>query len=458
MSKKNLLFIAYLYPPAGGKALPGVQRTVKFVRYLDRFSPWVLTLHPDRYPDFFTTDNATPLPVAGEKIEYAGTFDLFSVLLRLREMLRPSRNGPSSAADSAPSLPSRNAPAREAAGRFQEIKDLVSGLLRFPDYAHPWIFPAIAKGRELIRRHDIDAIFATGMPWTSLTVGWCLKKLTGAKLMVDFRDPWVGNLFASPKPRLVQRMESGLERRIVSDADLVSLNTDPLREEFIERYPHVSPERFVTLPNGFDDHDFVDIPELDAPGTAKGEGPGLTVSHAGFLYGMRDPRPLLEAVDLIRRETPEIAERIRFEQMGDIQLGYDPHQWAAERNLSDQFLDRGSLPYRECLRRMAGSDILLIIQQDTLTQIPSKLYEYIYLNKPILTIASRAGALGRAVEAYGFGEIFTPDEVSGISNYLRRMWRTKAENGRLKAAYPHRTRFDVRRITEELENSLQSIG
>lgn len=456
MPQKNLLFIAYLYPPAGGKALPGVQRTVKFVRYLDRFSPWVLTLRPDRYPEFFSADNATALPVAGERIEYAGALDLFSILLQFREWVRP--NGPSSqAAESRSSETVPTTPTVEGAGRFQAIKDLVSGLLRFPDYAHPWIFPAILKGRELIRRQNIDVIFATGMPWTSLTVGWCLKKLTGAKLMVDFRDPWVGNLFASPKPRLIQRMESGLERRIVSDADLVSLNTDPLREEFIERYPHVPANRFVTLPNGFDPHDFADISSSEAPGKADGNGPSLTVSHAGFLYGMRDPRPLLEAVDVIRRETPEIAERIRFEQMGDIQLTYDPHQWAAERNLTAQFADRGSLPYRECLQRMAGSDILLIIQQDTLTQIPSKLYEYIYLNKPILTIASREGALGRAIETHGFGEIFTPDEVAGIADYLRRMWRSKAETGPLRADYPHRDHFDVRRITQRLEDHLQDL-
>ena len=43
---KRLLYIAYYFPPAGG---PGVQRSLKFVRYLPDHGwlPTVVTVHPD---------------------------------------------------------------------------------------------------------------------------------------------------------------------------------------------------------------------------------------------------------------------------------------------------------------------------------------------------------------------------------------------------------------------------
>ena len=49
---KNVLFITYYFPPSGG---PGVQRSLKFVRYLPEFGwkPTVLTVDPAyaAYPD-----------------------------------------------------------------------------------------------------------------------------------------------------------------------------------------------------------------------------------------------------------------------------------------------------------------------------------------------------------------------------------------------------------------------
>src|SRR6185369_4695147 len=82
--KNRLLMVTFYYPPAGGVALPGSQRAVKFVRYLERHAVSVLTLDPQCYPGFVSHDFNRKLPIKGEKIFHTRCFDAFEVLLALR--------------------------------------------------------------------------------------------------------------------------------------------------------------------------------------------------------------------------------------------------------------------------------------------------------------------------------------------------------------------------------------
>lgn len=142
--------------------------------------------------------------------------------------------------------------------------------------------------------------------------------------------------------------------------------------------------------------------------------------------------------------------------MGYTDLDYDINAFTAENDLHENYTDLGPLPFDECLRNMGRADILVIIQQDTKTQVPSKIYEYMYLKKPILTVAQKDGALGKMIEKYQFGDIFEPHDVNGLADYLSRKVSDKEKNGTLETVYKNSEIFDVRNITKELEKILLS--
>jgi len=455
MVDKKILFLAYLYPPAGGKGLPGVQRTVKFVRHLSCPKKYVLTLRDDLYPDFFSTDNRLPLPVNGEVIVRTGVTDIFRVFLKIREGLRRLTGGKSSVQAYPHTRGHLKAEPSDSAKKSipGRLKDIISEILTFPDYAYNWIVPTLYQGQRLIRQNNIDVIFATGMPWTSMVIGWLLKRLTGAKLISDFRDPWANNPFLTDKSALMKSLDAYMEQKIVTTADIVSLNTEELRKDFVSRYPDLPEDKFVTLVNGYDANDFKGV-ELGESQTEKGK---LLLSHAGFLYGLRDPKPIFEAIGKLREKHAEIAGKIRLRQMGYTRLNYDLNRFLTENSLNMNYEDTGPLPFTRCLQNMAGSDILVIIQQDTKTQIPSKIYEYIYLNKPILTIASKEGALGKMIKTYQFGVIFEPDDIGGLADYLFQKASDKEKYDRLEAKYEHGYQFDVENITKQLEQIINKI-
>ena len=467
MSRKKILFVSYFYPPAAGQALPGTQRSLKFIRHMPNVDKYVLTVEPGFYPDYFRLDHPQSVPVADEKIVRTGVFDIFDKLVALKNSFsgKSSNENVSTSGDginapgAMPAIGNRNESdtGRQEKGRFQWLKDAVSETVRYPDAINHWIWPAVGAGRSLIRKEGIEYVFATGKPWSAIIAGM-LMATTGVKLIVDFRDPWVDNPFERERSRVHKAMDRFFEKTVVKKAAWVFLNTDYLRQVFVRRYPSVPQSKFLTMTNGYDADDFVGLEtDTSVPEAADPAEAGLVITHAGLLYGLRDPIAVFKALALCSKTVKHRGDRaFVFRQLGEITLRYDFNRFLEDNHVSDCFDHVGLVPYRECLNYLGQSDVLLIIQPDTQTQIPSKLYEYIYLNKPILTIAPMDGALGKMIKKYGFGDIYDPEDTQGIADYLERGLAEKRQAGSLDCRYVHRSDFDVKNIAAKFENLIIS--
>lgn len=452
IKKDNILFIAYHYPPAGGTSIPGVQRVIKFIRHLDGCKISVLSVRPENYPEFFSLDNNTSLPIKDEKLYRTGTLNIFEFLLKLRS--RITRNGGNKKEDisrcnNIQRYMQVNIRERSPDKHFQSIKDIVSSLINFPDFASPWLIPAILTGIKVIKEDKINIIFATGMPWTSLLIGLFLKLITGKKLIIDFRDPWVNNPFFN-KNKLERYLEKKSESFLIKKADIISANTEMLKRELIARYPR-NRKSIICLPNGYDECDFLNIPIV---AQSKGK---LIITHAGFLYGKRDPYILVEAIQILYKTYPKEASRIEFHQIGNINLTYDFEKVCLEKGLKNNFRFLKQMDYKRCLGYLGSSDVLLIIQPGTKTQIPSKLYEYIYIGKPIVAVAEADGALGQLVATYGFGKVFEPNMVEEIADYLLYLTEMKMKGHQLTVNYENRARFNIKEITRQLQEKIDQV-
>jgi glycosyltransferase involved in cell wall biosynthesis len=453
MNEKKILFIAYLYPPVAGTGLPGVQRMVRFMRYLNRAEKYVLTLRTDQYPEFFSLDNKTPLPINHETIIRTGTADLFRVLLKgknfFRSLLKRDKISDLPNADSSLyALPDKKSDTVQT-NRFTHIKDMISDLLRFPDYAYSWIVPAVYEGIKAVRKYRIEMIVATGMPWSSLIIAYLIKVFTEKKLIVDFRDPWVGNPYLE-KNRGRKFLEKIFESLVVHKADLIIANTDSLKEQMDARYPEMK-TRIMVLPNGYDAEDFKDIPEIRLPQEK------FVISHAGFLYLKRDPVTLLKAMEIIKEKYPEFSSMIQFHHIGNINLDYDVEKYCRNKGIRENVILASQMDHKKCLGYLAASDVLLIIQPGTKSQIPSKLYEYIYLDKPVLAITEKDSALGRILAGYGFGEAFEPDEHEKIAAFLCNLAESKRKKEMIRPSYYYKEKFDARHIISEFEQRLNDL-
>lgn len=233
----------------------------------------------------------------------------------------------------------------------------------------------------------------------------------------------------------------------------VILNTEPMAEEFREFYSDEPSEKFVAITNGFDPESFegVDVdrePPCDV----------FTIAHAGSLYRRRDPRPLLEAVTMLRDRGEIRPGAWRLRLIGPIEAKFGAEQLVAERGLSELVSIEPPVPHDVCLEALVASHLLLIVQPGTHLQVPGKLFEYMYLGKPVLSLTGE-GATADIIRENGMGSVADPDDAEGIAAALSLHHRAFLE-GRSERTPPGAApgAYHGREVTMRLADLLDEVA
>jgi glycosyltransferase involved in cell wall biosynthesis len=242
-----------------------------------------------------------------------------------------------------------------------------------------------------------------------------------------------------------------MERKVVESADVVVTNTQALRDEFMTRFPNQSVDKFVVLLNGFDPDDgqVVSNRRMDSE--------IFTITHTGFLYGKRDPRLFLEAIASLIRTQRVDPRKFQVKLVGTVDLPYDLVGYLKTRGLNDVVRLIEQVPYQESLHHLANSDALLLLQPGTKTQVPSKLFEYIALGKPILAISPPEGATARLVEENFLGTVADGENVSEIALAVEQLYRDWQSGSKCQCANGNRRKFDVKNVTALLSKQFDAI-
>jgi glycosyltransferase involved in cell wall biosynthesis len=449
-TRKKVLMIAYFFPPVGGIAAAGSQRTLKFAKYLPQYDwePVILTVRETSYEAYLALDPTLLERVpANTKIIRNTVVRWMTKLLELKNRRRSTEAGQRQA-----DAVCQQNEASNGKSRLQTLKDAVTGLFEIPDGEIGWLVPGVAGGLRAIKREAIDVIYATGKPWTAHLIGAVLKLLTGKPLVVDFRDPWMTNPFREEMSGLRDRVEGYMERKVVETANVVVTNTQALRDEFMARFPREPAAKFIALLNGFDPEDGQVAPNKRVdPET-------FTITHTGFLYGKRDPRLFLDAIALLIETQRVDWRKIRVCLVGSVELPYDLTGYLRARRLAEVIRLVAHVPYQQSLQYLANSDVLLLLQPGTTTQVPSKLFEYVALAKPILAISPGGGATARLVRENSLGTVAEPENMGDIASAveeLYRNWRLGIEAYRTSS--DARDQFDVKNVTAMLSRKFNDL-
>ena len=444
--------IAYFFPPLGGIGAAGSQRTLKFAKYLPQhqWEPIVLTVRESCYESYMELDQTLLKRVPSDiKIIRTPVIRWLTKLVKVKNSLRGYLGG------DAQTIFVREPGDENAKPKswYQRIKDSLTNFWETPDGAIGWLVPAVSAGRRAIQRGEIDVIYSTGKPWTAHLIGLVLKLLTGKPLVADFRDPWMTNPFRAEASALRQAVESFLEALVIKKADLIICNTFALNEEFKERYPKQRKNKFVTLLNGFD-------PEEYKSGTTvpMNRCERFILTHTGFLYGKRDPRLFCDALDLMLQQAGVDRKKIKVFFVGYVHLAYDLAAYLTSRDLNDVVEIVHHVPYQRSLEYLRNSDALLLLQPGTMTQIPSKLFEYVAMEKPVLAISSRGSATSNLMIEKSLGITAEATDVQDIAAGLRRLymeWDRDPCTERLNhKAY---NSFNVKNVTRRLSRHLDAL-
>jgi len=102
---------------------------------------------------------------------------------------------------------------------------------------------------------------------------------------------------------------------------------------------------------------------------------------------------LLRAIRNLAQKQLIMARQVKFEFIGSVvtELKFI-YTKVHELQVADYVVFKPPVSFKESIETMFMANALLLIQPDTDLQIPAKLFEYIYVGKPILAIAEENSA------------------------------------------------------------------
>ena len=413
VTQRNLLVLAYYFPPWGGA---GVQRTLKYVKYLPQFGwqPQVVTAQP-RWLAMSDSTLSQDLPAG---------LSVYATPIRMLPKALPWR-------------------VRNWLARWVLMSDQQAG----------WASFAQRQAEELIQRRQVQAIYTTSAPYTAHLVGLRLKQRFGLPWIADFRDPWVGNTTLKPPTAWHQMRIQRWERQVVAAADRVTVVSEPMAQAFRAAYPELNLQHFLTLPNGYDPDDFAQVEPL-------GRRPDrLGIVYTGSFYGQRQtPRYFLQGLQQACDMVPDLRQTIRVTLVGNV--GQATMPMVESLGLTDMVHATGYRSHRESIAYLLGADALLLIigpGPGSEVVFTGKVFEYLAASKPILALVP-PGAAADLISESRAGVVVHPEDPAAVAQQLVAMF-DQWQRGELNCTSDPAViaRFDRRRLTEALAQALDAL-
>jgi len=294
---------------------------------------------------------------------------------------------------------------------------IVPALRNSPDPQSVWTKPAASAALAHVRSTRYSGIVSFAQPWSDHLVGLRVHRATQLPWVAHFSDPWVDSPYLRGTRR--QRDEAAkFEADVIREATAVVFVTEETAALVMKKYAADWREKAFVVPHGFD--------PAPAVQTSRMPGDAMRMVYTGRFYeGVRTPMTLLRALAQLKTRMP-LNGLIEITMIG-------PHVVQFARDSSVLGLDdvvrwRDRVSPVDARAIAADADVLLVIDapyDGPSPFLPSKLVDYLPLQKPILGITPHDGATARLLRRLGCSTA-APDDVDGIAGAIEELlkqWR-----------------------------------
>jgi len=436
--RKKVLIIAYAFPPIGG---PGVQRTLKFVKYLREFGwePIVLTVGETEW----TTRDETLLREVPDEIN----------IVRINDV-KPKEID-NDFANNLIRMYSKIIKDKELFERYMKLlnsgNENLTKYLFIPEYQSAWALKVIDSIENYIDMSEIDVIYTSADPNADNFIGYFLKEKFNRPWIADFRDAWTKNPYTNyDKSDIKYEIECAMEKTLVPYADYLVTTTEVITQDFVSDL-NLNSKNTQTITNGYDEQDFVGISDNKVMNSK------FTIMYNGLFYQTRTPLTFLKAIrNIIDKQLIDRKKlKIWFTRKDD---------WMKVVNqmgLDDIVEFVGYMEHQDSLKKSITSDLLLLIVgsgEENKGIYTGKVFEYLRLRKPILSLSPSGSLVEKLIDETKRGKNIELNDINKIENYILEMykrWETKQLP--MLSVTEEVTRYERKQLTEELSNVLLKV-
>lgn len=428
MSSKKVLIITYYWPPAGG---PGVQRWLKFVKYLPDF---------DIEPIVYIPENPS-YPLIDEKL-LSEVSD--STIILKNKIFEPYALA---------SFLSKNKTKKLGAGIITQKKKQsliektmlwIRGNVFIPDARIFWVKPSVKYLKKYIQENHIETIITTGPPHSLHLIGLDLKKQLNINWIADFRDPWttIGYHKELKLSKWASAKHKALEKEVMTTCDTILVTSPTTKSEF----ESITKQPIEVITNGYDMEKIVRQP-LDST---------FTLAHIGSFLSERNPQILWESLSELIQENETFATHFKLKLIGAVSK--EVLQSISDFKLDNFVVNLGYVSHQAALVQQKSSQVLLLIEidsEDTKCIIPGKLFEYMVSERPILAIGPKNSDFENIIKQTNTGVFYQYNEKKELKNQISTYFNQYLDKN-LKVNAVGLQQYSRKSLTEQLASILRN--
>lgn len=396
MPKKKVLIVSYYWPPAGG---PGVQRWLKFIKYLPEFgiNP---TLYIPKNPSYPIIDDSL-------KMEVPENITILKNKIWEPYALAEKLSGKNKKYKAGQFDSSKNQ------SFFSRLSIWIRGNFFIPDARKFWIKPSIKYISKYLESNHFDAIITTGPPHSMHLIGLGLKKKhPHLRWIADFRDPWTEISYYQhlKLSNWADKKHKALEKEVFETADL-TIATSPSDSKNFK----LAGANAVCITNGFD----MNWHQITEQVNNRIRSEKFKISYIGVLEQLRNPKILWQALLQLVSENKDFKEALEIRFVGKVDDIISNELESS--HLKTHITKLGYVPHHKALKEMQSASVLMLSNfpnEKSKGILPGKLYEYLTIGVPIISFGPKDGDVKSILEQTSAGKHFTYDELASCKSYL----------------------------------------
>jgi len=309
-----------------------------------------------------------------------------------------------------------------------------------------WIAAATEAGLRADQAEEFEALISFAQPWPDHLIGMRIAAQTKLPWIAHFSDPWADSPFLKDVAQRDQALRA--EQGIVEAADMLVFPVDRVANLVMRKYPSKWTDKVKIVPHGFEPREVRQAHLGDA-------STPMRLVHAGDFYGIRTPASLIAALQRIHSRNT-LNGRLEIVFVGSVPA---EHQAAVRANDLDGVVQfAGRIANAECDAILETADALLLVDAPAAESVflPSKLIDYLPLNRPILGLTPSNGASADLLRELGCPTA-VPDDVDGIAKVIEGLLEQRRA-GRLAASERFRavaSRYHIAQTTALLDRAIE---
>lgn len=441
MKRKKVLIIAHIFPPLGGS---GVQRTLKFVKYLRQFNyePIIVTVGKVVTPYLMDESLQEEIPNELEIIRVdeptgGNNYDINYLIQLYRDMVNDS----------------------SLMNQYTSFLDKDDNRTQYNYYSMPdttsfWGTRVLEQINELVDFDRIDAIYSTSGPYTDHMIGYGLKKNYKKPWIADFRDEWTNNPYIEYSDYdLFFKMMRGMERSIVNTCDRLLTVSSISRENYMNIF-NADSDKVRSITNGYDEEDFKNIE------VSKEKNHKFTVAHNGLFYLEITPETFLEAINNLIKDKKIEKEKVK------VIFSYTENQEKWQQYINDNAMGdmiefKAYMGHEESIQSAINSDMLLLVLghgEKKKSVYTGKVFEYLRMRRTILALVPKGSLVDNLMEETKSGKAIEFYDVKAIENYiLERYTQWEVEKNNELINNENIEKYERRNLTQKLAQILDEL-